>query len=176
MLEEESRHLNGGRVKREGKEGWKPWQIVCLLEHRLFGRVADSRGKNRVPPTSGRRRISEMAEERSRHVWSRVNLLSYLGLGGKDGFVEMRWDWGSGGKLENSFLENFYLYWLYSQGKDVMFIFIGVLFVVISFSVLSLNFSRILKDCRGEKKCKINNSNVKWNFYLYTKLKKKKMN
>lgn len=168
MLEEESRHLNGGRVKREGKEGWKPWQIVCLLEHRLFGRVADSRGKNRVPPTSGRRRISEMAEERSRHVWSRVNLLSYLGLGGKDGFVEMRWDWGSGGKLENSFLENFYLYWLYSRGKDVMFIFIGVLFVVISFSVLSLNFSRILKDCRGEKKCKINNSNVKWKFYLYT--------
>lgn len=63
--------------------------------------------------------------------------------------------------MENSFLENFYLYWLYSQGKDVMFIFIGVLFVVISFSVLSLNFSRILKDCRGKKKCKINNSNVK---------------
>lgn len=63
--------------------------------------------------------------------------------------------------MENSFLENFYLYWLYSQGKDVMFIFIDVLFVVISFSVLSLNFFRILKDCRGEKKCKINNSNVK---------------
>lgn len=33
--------------------------------------------------------------------------------------------------------------------------------IVISFSVLSLNFSRILKDCRREKKCKINNSNVK---------------
>lgn len=60
-----------------------------------------------------------------------------------------------GGKLENSFLENFYLYWLYSQGKDVMFIFIDVLFVVISFSVLSLNFSRILKDCRGEKNVKL---------------------
>lgn len=52
-------------------------------------------------------------------------------------------------------MENFYLYWLYSQGKDVMFIFIDVLFVVISFSVLSLNFSRILKDCRGEKNVKL---------------------
>lgn len=36
-------------------------------------------------------------------------------------------------KLENSFLENFYLYWLHSQGIDVVFIFIAVLFVVISF-------------------------------------------
>lgn len=54
-----------------------------------------------------------------------------------------------------------YLYWLYSQGKDVMFIFIDVLFVVISFSVLSLNFSRILKIVGKKKKCKINNSNVK---------------